>query len=591
MLKSLNSIFKKNLIINTIIKLKEVLPQKYKIRAAKMLILIILNSIFEMIGLAAFLPLFSVILQPNILQNHRVIRAVYSFFGFESEKLFILLLSVTIIIIIVFKNIASLLITRSQAKFSLSLYSYFSNQLNQLYYSKGFAFFKNTNSNVILRNINTIPSNFANQIVLSTFNLLSEIFILFLILTGLMIYDIKSILLLACTILPTFLFFYRWVKDRALKLEKETNTLTPQLTKDIFQSVHGYVDVEITNTQNKFREKISNKINRIVQLNVSRTMYNAAPTKVIETGLVLAIFVITIYGLYFAHNKHGLSTLLGLFALASYRILPSVNRIMIALINVKSFQYTFDIISQVKDFIPKLRQKDPVSFNSEIKIENLSFRFPDSSEKTLSNINLSILKGESLGIMGPSGSGKTTLMNLLLGFWQPTEGKIYIDDTLLSTNKLEGWRDHIGYVQQDVYIIDASIAENVAFGLNIDEIDFNKLEKVLRQSSLWDFIHTLPNTIYTNIGERGAKLSGGQRQRVGIARALYSGADILFFDEATAALDTQTEMEITDSIKTLTDGKITFIIIAHRHTTLKYCSHIINIENGMLMEKKCYNFV
>jgi ABC-type multidrug transport system fused ATPase/permease subunit len=586
MLKIITSIFKNNIIVGTILKINEVLPQKYKKKSLLMLCLLFLNSIFEMIGLAAFLPLFSVILQPEAIQNHPVVGTVYRFIGFESEKHFILLLAGSIIVVIIAKNVMSLLITRSQAKFSLSLYQYFAYRLHQLYYSKGFAFFKNTNSNVILRNINVIPSSFAKQVVLPVFDFLTEIFILVLILTGLMLYNVHSVLLLACTVLPVSILFYRWVKGRALSLEREVNTLTPKLTKDIFQSVHGYVDVEIMNTQDRFRKRIFDKIGRIVQLNVKRTMYNAAPAKVIETGMVLAIFVITVYGLYFLPNRANLGAILGLFALAAYRILPSVNRTMTTLISIKSYQYTFDVISQVNDFKPEGIQKEPVSFTGEIKIRGLSFRFPDSAENVLSNINLTITKGESLGIMGPSGSGKTTLMNLLLGFWQPTEGEIYIDNALLTPNKLEAWRAYTGYVQQDVYIVDASIAENVAFGMYSEEIDFNRLEKVLRQASLWDFIQTLPNHVHTNIGERGAKLSGGQRQRVGIARALYSGADVLFFDEATSALDSQTEMEITESIRSLSDGRLTLVIIAHRQSTLTYCSRIIEIEKGRLRIKE-----
>jgi ABC-type multidrug transport system fused ATPase/permease subunit len=179
-------------------------------------------------------------------------------------------------------------------------------------------------------------------------------------------------------------------------------------------------------------------------------------------------------------------------------------------------------------------------------------------------------------------------MNLLLGFWEPTEGEILIDDKPLNKHTLKSWRDRIGYVQQEVYIIDSTVAENVAFGLKGSEIDYDKLEQALKQASLWDFVQTLPKTIHTQIGERGTKLSGGQRQRVGIARALYSGADVLFFDEATSALDTKTEEEITESIRTLADGKLTLIIIAHRKTTLKYCTRIVKVANGKLHGEVSY---
>ncbi|NLT49119.1 MAG: ABC transporter ATP-binding protein, partial [Clostridiales bacterium] len=371
--------------------------------------------------------------------------------------------------------------------------------------------------------------------------------------------------------------------------EKEVNAITPELTKSIFQSVHGYPDVEITNTQTVFRKRIADLIGRLVKLNVRRTVYNASPTKVLETGMVITIFAITAYGLWFLPDRAGLAALLGMYALAAYRILPSTNRIMLALISIKGYQYTFDIIGEATGFAPEKGEDHEIEFNKHIEIKDLSFKFPDSKESMLSKINLCIQKGESLGLIGESGSGKTTLMNLLLGFWEPTEGGIFIDNTPLSKTTLKSWRDRIGYVQQEVYIIDSSVAENVAFGFKDNEIDQVKLEKALKQASLWDFVQTLPNTIHTQIGERGAKLSGGQRQRIGIARALYAGADVLFFDEATSALDTKTEEEITESIRTLADGKLTIVIIAHRKTTLKYCTRIVKVANGKLHGEVSYN--
>lgn len=582
MLKKTKAIIANNIIISTLLKIRRVLPNHYKRKSLKMIFLLFLNSIFEMLGLAAFLPLFSVILQPGVIQNHHIIGPIYHSIGFASDRQFIIILAAFIVIMIVIKNIASLLIVRSQAKFSLSLFQYFSNKLHQLYYSKGFPFFKKNNSNVILRNIQVIPAQFANQIVLPLFNFLNEVLVLLFILTGLVLYDAKAIILLVFTILPIFLLFYNWVKNRSARIEQEVNKITPQLTQSIFQSVHGFADVEVANMQSRFRKRISNFINRLVQLSIRRTVYNNAPTKVIEVGMVITIFTITLYGLYFLPDRAGLAALLGLFALAAYRILPSVNRIMLALMSIKGYQYTFDIISEVIDFKHNEIEHQPCTFNRGITVKDLSFKFPDSNKNMLTNINLTIHKGESIGVVGASGSGKTTLMNLLLGFWTPVEGTILIDDVPLTKNTLRAWRDRIGYVQQEVYIIDASVAENVAFGLKREEIDTDRLEQVLKQASLWDHILTLPNTIDTNIGERGTKLSGGQRQRIGIARALYAGADVLFFDEATSALDSKTEEEITESIRTLADGELTLIIIAHRETTLRYCNRIIKVANGKI---------
>ncbi|PZX11930.1 ABC-type multidrug transport system fused ATPase/permease subunit [Breznakibacter xylanolyticus] len=589
MLNKTKLLLKNNLIIGTLIKIKDVLPNDYRKKSVRMMLLLFLNSLLEMVGLAAFLPLFSVILQPGMIHSHRLLSPIYNTIGFTSDNQFILALAGIIVFSITVKNTASLLIVRTQAKFSLTLYQYFAKRLHQFYYSKGFPFFKKINSNIILRNINTIPSQFANQMVLPMFNLLTELMILLLILTGLLLYDAKAIFLLALTILPIFLIFYNWVKGRSLRLENEANSIAPKLTQSIFQSVHGFADVEITNTQKRFSKRISDYIGQLVQLNIKRTVYNAAPTKVIETGMVITILAITIYGLYFLPDRAGLTALLGIFALAAYRILPSVNRIMLALISIKGYQFTFDVINEVKGFTPKQTISEKILFEQAIHINNLSFHFPDSSNNVLNHINLTINKGESIGFIGTSGSGKTTLMNLLLGFWQPTEGNITIDGTQLIPSTLQSWRVRIGYVQQEVYIIDASVAENVAFGLTNEEIDTDKLQRVLQQASLWEFVQSLPEKTNTNIGERGTKLSGGQRQRVGISRALYAGADVLFFDEATSALDTQTEEEITESIRSLADGNLTLIIIAHRKSTLKYCTRIVKIEKGNIQGEMKYN--
>lgn len=585
MTKFLKKTLKNNIVVITLFKLKQILPAQHRKKSLAMFLLLLLNSLFEMVGLAVFIPLFSIIVKPGIIHTNKVLSWMYNFGGFTAERPFIITFVGLIVLFVIAKNFASIWIVRSQTRFSFSLYQYFVNQLYGFYYSKGFPFFKKTNSNVILGNINYATVQFANGVVLSVLNFLNEIFVLLLILAGLMFYDAKVVIVLSISILPVFLLFYNWVKGRASKLEKDINALNPMLYQGIFQSVHGFVDVSITNTQERFKNRISKLVERMVDLYARRIMYNAAPTKVIESGMILTIFAIIVYGMYFL-NTESLAALLGLFALAAYRILPSINRIMIALIGMKGNQFSIDVMSESIGYQKDDAKHTDLSFEDAIQINNLSFKFPDSPKNILSNVNLTIKKGDSLGLIGTSGSGKTTLINLLLGFWQPTSGAISVDNTPLSKDTLKSWRDHIGYVQQDVYIIDASIAENIAFGLEVEEIDMVKLEDALRKASLWDFVQSLPSKTSTNIGERGAKLSGGQRQRIGIARALYSGADILFFDEATSALDTETEHEITESIRMLADGKLTLIIIAHRKSTLKYCSHIVKIKNGVFEKEE-----
>src|SRR5690606_31830775 len=229
----------------------------------------------------------------------------------------------------------------------------------------------------------------------------------------------------------------------------------------------------------------------------------------------------------------------------------------------------------------------PIPFEKEITFENISFTFPKSKDPVLKSISFTVKKGEKVGFVGSSGSGKTTLMNILLRFFDEDNGRILIDGQPLKEDNLEYWRSMIGYVKQDIFMIDSNIMENVAFGE--DKVDKHQLDLAVKQASLEDFVKTLPKGYDTEVGERGSRLSGGQRQRIGIARSLYRNAQILVFDEATSALDTQTEREVSEAIDSLSDTNKTIFIIAHRITTLKNCDRIYELKNGEISGVYTYN--
>jgi ABC-type multidrug transport system fused ATPase/permease subunit len=578
-----------NLIFSSIKKIFLLLPPLYKKKSGAMLILLFLNSFLELFGLAAFVPLFSVIIDEELIGTNELLQWIYNTGDFSSRNQFILFLSGIIVLVVIIKNIVSFFILKSQAKFSLSLYMYFTIRLYLLYQQKGFAFFKETNSNQILQNLNIVTQRYANNLVLSVFNFLNEFIIIILLCNFLIIYDWKAVTLLLFSVPPVFFILYRFLNKRSVQIETETNDIQPIVTEKIFQSIFGFSDIEITNSQNLFLEKISKLLDRLVELSIKRAVFAHVPLKVMETAMVITVFILTLYGLFYLGDLGELSALLGLFALAAYRILPSINRIMIALISIKSYQYTFKIIQQVRELQPDSSTPETIEFKKSISIKDMSFRFPQAEpdDDILRNVNLTINKGESVGLVGVSGSGKTTLMNILLGFWSPTKGEILIDGKALNQNSLKSWRDQIGYVQQEVFLMDTTLAENIAFGLENKEIESEKLIKAIEKASLEEFVQSLPLGIDTVIGERGTKLSGGQRQRLGIARALYLGATVLFFDEATSALDSQTENEITEAIDQLSDdGSITIILIAHRITTLQNCNRIFEVGGGNVEEKE-----
>lgn len=572
---------KKNIIIITLVRLRWLLPPSFKKQAIVVFILLLLNSLLELAGLGALLPLFIGILQPDAFESGWL-HSMYAFSGLPSTNAFILSLSGLILAFIILKNLISLWIVNYQAKFSFGLYQYFATRLQVYFYQKGFLYFKSRNHNLIKRDINAVPMFFAQNMLLSILSLLTEITILIMIVVSIIIYDYKIMLMLAVLVVPVFLVFYGAVKNKVAALAEEAYEIQAEIGKVLYQSIFGYVDIMINNNKEWFFNAYKKSVNRFSIIKRHQFLYNLMPTKVIETTMIFGILIIIAYGILLLPTRGDLLVLLGVFALAAYRILPSINRMMQFLMQIKSFQFTFDIIELTKTLKEEEHVSNHIDFNNKIKINDLSYHYPNTKEKVLKDINITIKKGERVGFIGRSGSGKTTLANILLGFLKGSEGNIKIDGVDLNESTINSWRHLVGYVQQEVFLIDGTLADNIALGF--EDFDREQVVNVAERASLNELIAELPNGIDTRVGERGSQISGGQRQRVGIARALYSGAKVLFFDEATSSLDAETEFEITEAINNLEEEDLTMFVIAHRHSTLKYCSRIFELDKGVIKE-------
>ena len=270
----------------------------------------------------------------------------------------------------------------------------------------------------------------------------------------------------------------------------------------------------------------------------------------------------------------------GIFAIAAIRLVPSIRGIMSSWSTIRYNLYTIDTMSDaIEEPASPKHEAEQLNFNSTIELRNVSFTFDDATHPTIDNLTLTIKRGERIGIQGTSGIGKTTLFNLILGLYRPTAGAIYVDDTELTPSNLRKWQNSVGYVSQSVFITEGTIAENIAFGECVDNIDYTRLNEAIIHADLKKFVDGLDDGIETRIGEQGSRLSGGQRQRIGIARALYKGCDILLFDEATSSLDNNTEQNINRAIERLSseNSTLTIVVIAHRDSSLDYCDRIIRL--------------
>ncbi|MEZ4937860.1 MAG: ATP-binding cassette domain-containing protein [Crocinitomicaceae bacterium] len=577
------------LLVRTLKNLYRVLPGNYRRKSLIVVLSILLNSLFDILGLAALLPLFFLILDNNGLQNSQYLGWFFDLFGFQDERYMILVLCALIFLFVVFKNLMSLLLLRFQTGFAFHLQKEFSLQLFKKYHARGFLFFKETNSNDLVRDIHSVPMAFAVNVVAASFSMISEIVVLLFIITALVLYNPIIVALVLAIVLPAFWLFYSLTKKKIKEITEELHEISPVISKTMFESIFGYVDVKVTGSLKQFYNQYDELLKKATRINTLSNVFKLAPTKVIESAMILGIVTIISVGVFVYSDLSKLSTILGVFALAAYRILPSINRLMIAVINLRAYEYSFDVIDRIEwEFDEEKQSESPILFKKSIKIDQVVFRYKEDTENVLNGLTFELKRGETIGLVGKSGSGKSTLANILLTFLEPNSGKILVDEKEISIHEQKEWLKLIGYVQQEVYLIDGTLAENIAFGEKPEEIDQELLIKVIERASLKEVVDQLPLGVETKIGERGALLSGGQRQRIGIARALYSGAEILVFDEATSALDNETEKEVTDSIHKLHTENLTMIIIAHRITTLKYCDRILELEKGRFKKEHKY---
>lgn len=437
-----------------------------------------------------------------------------------------------------------------------------------------------------------MPEVFSSNYLYNYFQLFTEFIVITIIVLGIAIYKPILFILMVIVLGPTTWIIYASLKGKIQEYGNSMDTLMPEGYSLVNDSFNGYADLKLTGKSQKLMGKYFKNREKVYNLQVKSGVLNDLPAKAIELIAISGIVLIFIYSLFISSQPDQILVLLGIFVAASYRIMPSVNRILSSLMSIKNSQYSVDRLELYKDYIKKAEAartgvSKPIDFYDSIKFQNLGFSYPDASERILKNINFEVKRGEKVGFIGRSGSGKTTLINILLRFYEETEGYIEVDGNPLTHEHLDAWRRKLGYVRQDVFILDGTIEENITLAdMNVDA---ERLSRAIQLASLKDVVAELPDGVKTHVGEGGSRMSGGQKQRIGIARALYHKAEILIFDEATSSLDNETEKEITEAINKLSETDITLFIIAHRITTLKDCDRIYELSKGKLTGQLSYN--
>lgn len=489
----------------------------------------------------------------------------------KGEALLFCLLAVGFIL---FKNVLVMGLSRFQNYFLLSLYKRLSFSLFSSYYHRGILFISRLGSTRLGYEVNYVCYAFSMTLLSPLLNMTADVLLILLVTAVLLVYAPMTVLMLYLAFFPFMLMYIFGIKRRIRYYGKKELLARREQTRIVTEAYKGYAELEVNHAFPSLQHSFLKGLDTISFCRLKLETVYHLPLCLSELSVVIGLTLLALSG------TGNVKALVGIFAVGAFRLLPALRESLSAWTQIQNSVFCLRIIKAgMEDLFSTFEEKPTagLSFEKEIAISNLSYTYPEG-KRVLKEFDCTIRKGEYIGIRGSSGIGKSTLFNLLLGFLKPDGGEIRIDGVLLSAENRKLWHRRIGYVPQGVFILDGTLAENVALGCC--DISKEKVKRILRQVRLDEWVDELPLGIDTLLGESGARLSGGQKQRVGIARALYKEADILLLDEATSALDTATECEINEMICGLRNDYrgLTVLSIAHRESSLAFCNRIITLN-------------
>lgn len=535
----------------------------------------IIISLSEVVGLSTIVPFMAMVTNQNIIFENKYLKVIYSFFNFESTKNFIFYFGITIIIIFLIKNILNIFFNYILVSFSRNSYYQFTCKLMENYLKYPYQNFIKKNSNDLMKNITT-EANLLVILIQNFLMMLSEICVVFFIYLVMLYVDLKITLFVTVFMGINILLIKHLILNKTKKWGIERSKAIEEYYQIIGSTFGNYKFIKLQSNDEKIMNNFQNSCNKYIKVDKKYMSSQPVPRLILEF-LGFSIVVVLIIFSVMMYDENGLAKIMpviSIFFIGLYRILPSVNRIITYYQTILFYRKSLDIIVDELESEVENIENQPIEFNRNIELENIYFEF-EKGKEVLKNINLNIFKGEKLAFVGESGSGKTTLVDLITGLYKPKNGNVYLDTVKLEDKNIGYWRQNIGYIPQEVYLFDGTIADNVVFNREYNE---ERLIESLKKSRIWEFLKKKEG-IKTIVGDRGIMLSGGQKQRIAIARALYDDPEVLVLDEATSALDSETEEEIMKEIYDVSKDR-TLIIVAHRLTTLKDCDRIFVINNG-----------
>lgn len=572
-----------------------IIPNEYKKKQLIMICFIIVGMLFEVFGIGVLLPILSAILNPDILLSNEFIYDFFQKINIQTNEEIIKFSLMSLLILYSLKSLYLIWLSYIQNKINFNLTASLSNILYAKFINRPYQYHISKNSSKLIKILQIEVKNFSIYL-LALVSIISEMSLVIGVLISLLIIQPLGTLSLITFFLIFTLLFYLLTKNFTSKWGVNRELNDSYRSSLLLETFGGIKEIIISNSFYHF-EKRNKKLNsEYSSISTKNITLNQVPRYYLELVTILAFVLSILYLISQGKNIDSLIVVLGVFTAAILRLLPSVNRILSSTQQLKFHRPSLDVLfnefSEYNQFslTPRNMKSSKITFQKNLRLESVEFSYADSEKQILNNIDLNVEKGSSIGIIGTSGSGKSTLINILAGLFLPDKGKFMIDGRQLTEEDMFFWRDNIGYVSQSTFLSDTTILENIGHGIDKGLISISRVNEVIKEAQLENLVNSLPNGLFTKVGERGVKLSGGEQQRIGIARALYKNPEILILDEATSSLDLLTESEFIRSINELKKTK-TLIIVTHRLSTINDCDTIHIIKNGILTIQNSNNII
>jgi len=558
------------------------------------LLMMLLMAFVETLGVASIFPFIAILTNPIMIETNIFLNKIFQVskvFGVENNQHFFLLLGSCVFLILVISIIIKVFTSFLQVRFVKMLEHSIGKRLMESYLNQPYSWFLSHNSNELVKNILSEVNHIIENAIYPFAEMIAKGMVAISLLGLLVFTDIKLALSISFLIGGIYGLIYYFLKNFISRIGKErlkNNYLRYRVVSQTFGSIKN---VKVRGSEKINLQLFSNSASNFARSETYAHLTGSLPRFILEGIAFAGIMLILLYLIAQKGTMISALPIISLYVFAGYRLMPSLQQVYSSFTNLR---YTSSSLDKLSNEIKNLKSyvlnqdKSILPLDKKITLHNIHYNYPDTSSSTLKDINLSIPAKSIVGFVGPSGSGKTTTVDIILGLLEPQKGTLEVDGKVITKYNSRAWQRSIGYVPQHIYLLDDTIFNNIAFGIDHKDINQNWVEKACKIASLEEFIDELPKKHNTIIGESGIRLSGGQRQRIGIARALYHNPRVLILDEATSALDNETEQTVMNAINNL--GKdITIILIAHRLNTVKNCDIIFKLEKGKLVFQGNFN--